>query len=193
MDRRSLGRESRTGPAVRPPPRRPSPPATPYRADAFALSLAPGWSDATLVTLAGPVVDGRSHQITVVTADHDGRPLADLADDQVRVVLETLPGGAVLLRDRIALDGGGPAERVVFRWAPVPGQVLYQQHVVAVVGGRSVTMAASFTARSRRTVGPDVDRMMRSLAPPPSNADLAGHSPRSGPSGAYRPHRRPDR
>ena len=165
MDRRSLGRGSRLGPAAPPPPR-PLPPTTPFRADAWALALPPGWRDASTVTLAGPVVDGQPHQVTVVTAEHDGRALERLADDQVEAVRHTLPGGAVLLRDRIALDGGAPAERVVFRWSPVPDRVLYQQQVYAVLGRHAVTMAASFTARSRRLVGPEVDRLMRSLAPP---------------------------
>ena len=143
------------------------------------------------MTLAGPVADGRPHQVTVVAADHDGRPLADLADDQIGAALATLPGAAVLIRDRIALDEGSPAERVVFRWSPVPGQVSYQQQVVAVVGGRTVTMAASFTARSRRLVGPEVDRMMRSLAAAPSPPDLVDRrSPPPRPGALQTGHRR---
>ena len=167
MPRRSLGRDARLGrPPSRPVPPSRTPPTTPYRADAFALALADGWSDATTHTVAGPVADGQPHALTVVTAPHDGRPLAALADGQVRAVLEVLPGGALLLRDAVALEDGSPAERVVFRWSPVPDRVLYQQQVYAVVGDRSVTMAASFTARSRRLLGPEVHRMMLSLAPP---------------------------
>ena len=167
MDRRSLGRGSRLGPAA--PPPAPPPPTTPFRADAFALALPPGWRDASIVTLAGPVVDGQPHQVTVVAEVHDERSLDHLADDQVEAVQRTLPGGAVLLRDRTALDSGAPAERVVFRWSPVPDRVLYQQQMYAVLDGLAVTMAASFTARSRRLVGPEVDRMMRSLASPPAS------------------------
>ena len=167
MDRRTtLGRDARVGDTRRvPAPVRPAP-TRPYRADAFALALPPGWSDATTHTIAGPVADGRSHGITVATAPHDGRPLAAFADAQVRAAAEALAGAAVLLRDAVALADGSPAERVVVRWSPVPGEVLYQQQVYAVLGERTVTLAATFTARTRRLLGPEVHRTMLSLAAP---------------------------
>ena len=186
MDRRSLGRESRLGSPRQPPPA-PLPPTTPFRADAFALALPPGWRDASIVTLAGPVVDGQPHQVTVVATEHDGRALEHLADEQVEAVERTLPGGALLLRDRIALNSGAPAERVVFRWSPVPDRVLYQQQVYAVLDGVAVTMAASFTARSRWLVGPEVDRMMRSLASPASGFPSLPLRPEPPHAGSLRP------
>jgi hypothetical protein len=137
------------------------------------------------VTLAGPVADGLGHQVTVVADDHDGRALERLADEQVEAVREALPGCVVLLRDRIALDGGAPAERAVFRWSPTPDRVLYQQQVYAVLDGRAVTLAASFTARSRRVVGPEVDRIMRSVSVPPSGRTARRSEP--SPPGTLRP------
>ena len=195
MDRRSLGRGARVGDAGRteaprpgpgPPPRvgarRPParlPPTAPYRADAFALALPPGWADATVYTVAGPVADGLPHAVTVSTVAHDGRSVQALADEQVAAVRETLAGGAVLLRDTVALASGAAAERAVVRWSPVPGQVRYQQLVVAVVSGRTVVMAATFTARSRRVLGPEVHRIMLSLAEPGSPG-RPGLAPRLG-------------
>ncbi|WP_420457096.1 DcrB-related protein [Rubrivirga sp.] len=169
-----LGHGSRLG-ASRPAPtarRAPAPPpTTPYRADAFSLALPPGWSDATTHTIAGPVADGRAHHVTVVTVPHDGQSLAALADAQVRAALDALPGAAVLVRDAVALDDGSPAERAVLRWSPVAGDVLYQQQVVAVVGDRALTLSASFSARTRRLLGPEVHRLMLSLAAPAAGAD----------------------
>ena len=170
MADRSLGGGSRLGaPRAAPHARRapaPLPPTTPFRADAFALALPPGWSDATVHTVAGPVADGRAHHVTVVTTAHDGQPLAALADAQAQAALDALPGAAVLLRDAVTLDDGSPAERAVLRWSPAIGDVLYQQQVVAVIGDRAVTLAASFSARSRRALGPEVHRLMLSLAAP---------------------------
>ena len=183
MDRRSLGRGSRLGTRPAPAPR-PSP-TTPYRADAFALALPPGWADATTHTVAGPTVDGLVHAVTVTTAPHDGRPLAELADRQIRDALDTLRDGVLLLRDGVVLAGGAEAVRAVFRWAPMPGRALYQQQVYAVAGGRAVVMEASFTARSRRVLGPEVQRVMLSLADPGASGGAAGGR-RSGYS-PYRP------
>ncbi len=168
-------------------PRRPSalaPPTTPFRADAFALALPPGWADATVYTIAGPVADGRSHGVTIVATPHDGRPLAAFADDQVQATTEALFGGAVLLRDAVTLADGSAGERVVVRWSPVPGDVLYQQQVYALVGDRAVAMAATFTARTRRLLGPEVHRIMLGLTAP----SAAGATPRGHRSG-YSPYR----
>ena len=178
MERRSLGGGSRLGrpaPPPRPAPEPPRPaPTSPYRADGWALALPPGWSDATTHTIAGPVADGVAHAVTVTSSDHDGRPLAALADEQTTAVLDTLPGAVLLLHDTATLAGGAAAVRAVYRWSPTPGQVRYQQQVYAVVGGRAVVLAASFTARSRRLLGPEVHRLMLSLAGPDAPAGSGG-------------------
>ena len=184
MDRRSsLGRGTRLGDPRRAAPAR-LPPTTPFRADAFELALAPGWADATTYTIAGPVMDGQMHLITVVTSPHGGRSLAAFADDQAQAA-ETTFGGTVLLRDAAVLADGSPAERVVVRWPTAAGGVLYQQQVLALVGDRAVTMAATFTARSRRALGPEVHRMMLSLVPPAETGAAAASGRRSG----YPPYR----
>ena len=183
MERRSLGGGSRLGgrpaPPPRPAPAPAAPPTVPYRAGGWALALPPGWSDATTHTVAGPVADGLAHTVTVTSSPHDGRPLAAFADDQAGAVLGTLAGGVLLLRDDVTLDGGGAAARAVFRWSPGPDRALYQQQVYAVVGGRAVVLAASFTARSRRLLGDEVHRLMLSLAEPAA--------PAWGSGGAVRP------
>lgn len=161
---RSLGRDARLEPFSPGAPERPAPRATPFRADTFALALPPGWTDASIVTLAGPVCDGLAHAVTVAQAPHDGRTLAAVADEQVRAVLATLRNATLLTRDAVACADGTPAERAIFRWSPAPERVLYQQQVYAVVGERVLTLAATFTARSRRVLGPEVQRLMLSLA-----------------------------
>lgn len=164
MDRRlSLGRPTLgLGQRLGAPP---DPPTTPFRADAFALALPAGWADATVYQIAGPVADGLAHQITVSATPHDGRTPAAVADEQVRAALDALPGAALLIRDALALGGGGRAERSVLRWSS--GRILYQQVLVSVVGGQMLTLGAVFTARSRRALGPEVQRIMLSLAAPP--------------------------
>ena len=179
MERRSLGggsRLDRPAPPSRnaphPAPPRPAP-TTPYRADGWALALPDGWADATTHTIAGPVADGLAHNVTVTSASSGGRSVDALADEQVAAVLDTL-AGVLLLRDDVVLDGGGAGVRAVFRWSPGPDRVLYQQQVYAVVGGRAVVLAASFTARSRRLLGPEVHRVMLSLAAPDRGPGTGG-------------------
>ena len=176
MERRSLGGGSRLGARPAPParlaPAPAPPPTTPYRADGWALALPPGWSDATTHTIAGPVADGLAHHVTVASTPGEGGAAEALADEQVGAVLDTLPGAVLLLRDEVALAGGAVGVRAVFRWSPAADRALYQQQVYAVVGGRAVVLAASFTARSRRVVGDEVHRLMLSLADPDARPAL---------------------
>ena len=148
-------------------PRRARPGETPYRADGFSLVLPGSWADATVHTFEGPSADGLVHRVTVTSGPRDGRPLAVLADDEAARLAGSLRDGAVLLRDAVALDAGGVAERAVVRWTAAGDRALYQELVWAVVGDRTLTLAASFTQRSRRTMGPEVHRLMLSLATPP--------------------------
>ena len=185
MERRSLGGGSRLGARPAPParlaPAPAPPPTTPYRADGWTLALPPGWSDATTHVVAGPVVDGLAHHVTVTSTEAESGAAEALADEQVGAVLDTLPGAVLLLRDAVSLAGGAAGVRAVFRWSPAADRVLYQQQVYAVVGGRAVVLAASFTARSRRLLGDEVHRLMLSLADPGgAGRPVGGLGPRLG-------------
>lgn len=136
----------------------------PYRADAFVLALPRGWTGSTIHTLAGPLVDGLPHTVTVASAPHGGLALTDYARAQTADVLAALPASVLLLEDALVREDGAPAARAIFRWSPTPGQVLYHQQVHTLAGDLGVTAATSFTARSRRVLGPEVLRLVLSLS-----------------------------
>lgn len=143
-----------------------APPPTPFRADAFTLGLPNGWADATIYTLAGPLADGLRHTLTVACAPHDGLSLDAFARAQTDDVLASLPASALLLRDRLTRADGAPAERAIFRWSPLAEQTLYHQQVYTLARGVGLTVATSFTRRSRQILGPEVLRIALSIAPP---------------------------
>ena len=163
-----------------PPPTQPSAPETPavatrrYQADAFTLAFpVEGWKDRTLYQLAGPIEDGLQHQVTV-TVDPGVPPvtLDEYAAGRRAQLEDTLQGCRILLDDQVTLDSGLPAARLVYRWWPTDARRVYQEQLhllVPAAGGTQTgyTLTATFTKKSRRTLGPAVERLMRSFTPTP--------------------------
>ena len=141
-------------------------PTAPYRADAFALAVPEGWSDATTHTIQGPLADGLPHTVTVASAPHDGLSLTAFAAAQTADALAALPGAVLLLQDELTREDGAPAARSIFRWSPLAGEIRYHQQVYTLLGARGLTVATTFTRRSRQTLGPEVLRLALSLTPP---------------------------
>jgi len=150
-------------------PQQPAPPNEHFRADAFRMKRPAGeadWTDRTTYTITGPTTGGIQHNITV-TVEHE--PEADtldaFAEAQVATLEPVLDDCRVLLEDRIALANERPARRAIFVWRPEDDLKLYQEQLYVLHGGRGYTLTASFTRETRKTLGPDVERMMRSFQP----------------------------
>jgi hypothetical protein len=137
----------------------------PYRGNHFTMDQPASWTDETVYLLRGPVDDGMQHSITV-TCDRD--PQADdldaYADPRVREAVNALQDATVLMDDTITLDSGHDARRYILRWR-VDQRELYQQNLCLLAGNMGFILSASFTADSRKTVGPEVDAVMRSFTP----------------------------
>ena len=172
-------------PAAAPPaPWKAPPPAAPprepaatedvrrYQADTFALALpVDGWKDLTVFLLTGPVEDGLQHQVTV-TVDPGVPPVSldEYAAGRRAQLESTLQGCRILLDDVVALDSGLPAARLVYRWWPSDARRVYQEqlHLLAPAADGTqtgYTLTATFTKKTRRTLGPAVERLMRSFSP----------------------------
>ncbi len=165
-----------------PPGGRPRPPV-PFRAHRFRVWVPPGWRDGSTYLLSGPTVDGFSHRISVAVDPQPACPsLAPYADAQVDGALEVLDRGRLLLRDRVALsadasgtrgrplEGSRDAVRTVIRWQGAE-RMLFLEQLVVHAGHTAFVLAAPFTRRSRRILGPEVEDALRTLQPmPPPSA-----------------------
>lgn len=131
----------------------------------FALRLPAGWRDRTTHVFAGPVVDGHGHTVTVVRDPGETvLTLEAFAGRQVAAMRRAMPGCAVLLQDRVAMHDGTAAHRAIFRWHPEGGRPLYQEQLYVVGAGGGYVLSAAFTPRTRRTMGPIVEQVMRSFS-----------------------------
>lgn len=172
--------ESGKGPSQR----RPEPdqtemaPPVEYRADTFAIDLYEDWQDKTVYILAGPATDDVQHNVTInVGHDVEVDSLIDFADWQVKSLEEELKGCRLLLKDQVQLDCGIPAYRAIFVWYPMEEVRLYQEQLYVLHEGRGYTLTASFTKKTRKTLGPKVERIMRSFTPEPAPVQQQSRSP----------------
>jgi hypothetical protein len=137
-----------------------------YRGNEFMINLYDDWQDKTVFTITGPVTDGIQHNITImVEHDIEVESLRDFADWNVTTLEEQLKGCRVLKQGEINLNNGIPAYKVVYVWYPSEELRLYQEQILLLVDKTSYKLTASFTKKSRKTLGPQVERMMLSFNP----------------------------
>lgn len=156
---------SRSNPGYAPPDK----PKKTYRGNEFSINLNDDWQDKTVFTITGPVTDGIQHNITImVEHDIEVDSLRDFADWNVATLEEQLKGCRVLKQGEINLNNGIPAYKVVYVWYPTEELRIYQEQILVLVHKTSYKLTASFTKKTRKTLGPHVERMMLSFNPLPA-------------------------
>ncbi|MGA1870933.1 MAG: DcrB-related protein [bacterium] len=145
-----------------------SPSASPlmYQGNDFTIHRPEGWRDTTIYTLAGPVEDGIQHTILIM-ADHNAsfESVAEYAEVQINALVDQLQGCRLLKQGHISLDSGVPAYQAIFNWCPTEQTLLYQQQVFVLQGKTGYKLTATFTRKTRKTLGPTVERILMSFNP----------------------------
>lgn len=137
-----------------------------YKANSFTLSLPDDWTDKTVFTLTGLVTDGIQHNITITHSDDlPVDDLLDFAEWQIRSLEDSLKGCRLLLKEAAKLDSGQAAYRAIFVWWPTEDLRLYQEQVYVLHEQTGYTLTASFTKKTRKTLGPQIERAMLSFSP----------------------------
>lgn len=137
-----------------------------YRGNTFQMELHEGWQDDTLYILSGPVTDGMQHNLTI-SIDHEPQldTLPEYVEWQTASLEEQLKSCRLLLKEKIQLNNGMPAYRAIFSWYPSDEVRIYQEQIYVLTEEKAFTLTASFTKKTRKTLGPKVERMMRSFEP----------------------------
>ena len=154
-----------------PKPSQPSPPMKPtnvYQGNDFTINLYEDWQDKTVYTITGPVTDGIQHNITImIDEDVEVDNLRDFADWNVATLENELKGCRLLKQGEITLANGLPAYKAIFSWYPTEELRIYQEQIYLLVNKTGYKLTASFTKKTRKTLGPQVERMMLSFNPTP--------------------------
>jgi len=70
-----------------------------------------------------------------------------------------------LKKGETKLDNGMEAYEAIFSWFPVEDVKIYQHQIYILVDSTAYKLTASFTKKTRQTLGPQVERMMLSFNP----------------------------
>jgi hypothetical protein len=155
-----------SGPATRPPYG--GRPVRPFTADRFELQIGAEWTDRTAYVLEGPLEDDLQHTITIAVDEDAGDvDLLAYAYPQIDAMLETLHGCRLQARGLTRLDAGDPAYMAAFVWWPADERRLYQEVWFVLHRGTGYRIAATFTRKTRRTLGPAVRRAVHAFTPEP--------------------------
>ncbi len=137
-----------------------------YNVNKFSVSQPDGWNDITIYTFAGPLDDDIQHNIIIQIDDNvKFDSLEEYADMQTSSLERDLNSCRILNYDEIALANGIPAYRAIFRWQPTDELLLYQEQIFVLVDNTGYRLTATFTRKTRKTLGPLVESILRSFEP----------------------------
>jgi hypothetical protein len=138
----------------------------PYNADQFSLSMLEDWQDKTIFTLTGPVTDGIQHNVIInVDPACPFDSINEYAEWQIKTLEDELKGCILLKEGELKLDDGSDAYEAIFSWYPTDDLRIYQHQIYVLNDKTAYKMTASFTKKTRQTIGPSVVRMMLSFIP----------------------------
>jgi len=141
-------------------------PGARYQAWKFILELPDGWQDKTIYTLTGPVEDGIQHSV-LITLEQDVAfdSVREYAEWQISALEQELKGCKLLKKGSISLANGLPAYQAIFSWYPSETLRVYQEQIFVLAEKTAYKLTATFTKKTRKTLGPQVERMMLSFSP----------------------------
>ncbi|MDY0083977.1 MAG: DcrB-related protein [Ignavibacteriaceae bacterium] len=136
----------------------------PYQGNGFSLEQLEDWKDETIYTLEGPVTDGIKH-IFIVTVDTEpaSEDLIEYSQIQIQSLERELKSCMLLKQGETKLTNGNNAYEAVFSWYPTDDLKIYQHQIYTMDNKTAYKLTATFTKKTRQTIGPAVVRMMLSF------------------------------
>ncbi|QQS36577.1 MAG: DcrB-related protein [Ignavibacteriales bacterium] len=164
-----------TPPAVEAKKEQPKPQPKPedktvvFQGNGFTINQLQDWEDKTIYTLTGPVTDGIKHNV-ILTVEQDVPfdTLKEYADYQIKTLEQELKGCSLLKQGDTKLFDGTEAYEAIFKWYPLNDFKIYQHQIYVLHEKTGFKLTASFTKKTRQTIGPQVERMMLSFKPAPA-------------------------
>lgn len=139
----------------------------------FILSFPDNWKDETMYSFKGPEDSGVQHGLLVTVDDEPGTgDMVRYAKDRINALKNTLTGAEFLKEEEKQLSADYPAYEVVYKWIPSEGKVLFQKQVWVLVDGVVYNLTASFSKKTIKTIGKEVDAIIDSLRKPSSAAPV---------------------
>lgn len=138
----------------------------PYHAQWFSLTVLEHWQDKTIYTLSGPVEDGIQHNIVIMLEQNsEFETVREYAEWQIGSLEQELKSCRLLKKGPTKLANGVPAYQAIFSWYPTDVLKVYQEQLFVLAEKTAYKLTATFTKKTRKTLGPQVERMMLSFVP----------------------------
>jgi hypothetical protein len=137
-----------------------------YTGNGFTLNQLEDWQDNTIYTITGPVTDSIQHNV-IITIDKENPfdTLIEYAEWHIKTMETDLKGCSLLKKGETKLTNGTDAYEAIFSWYPSDQLRIYQHQIFVQFEKNVYKLTASFTKKTRDTLGPQVERMMLSLNP----------------------------
>jgi hypothetical protein len=136
-----------------------------FQGNRFMLNQLEDWEDKTLYTLLGPVTDSIQHNVIIdVERNAPFDSLEEFAEWHIKTLEDELKSCILLKRGDIKLTNGTDAYEAIFSWYPSDETRIYQQQIFVLTDKTAYKMTASYTKKTRKTLGPAIERMMLSLS-----------------------------
>lgn len=130
----------------------------------FSLNLPGGWKDQSVYRFVGPEEDGVQHNLMItVEPDVAFTDVNRYAENNIQAVEGSLQGYHELKRGTVMLDSGKPAYEIVYKWSPLKERTVYQRVLYHLEGTTGYTLTASFSKKTWKIKGPQIDRILRSF------------------------------
>ncbi len=135
-----------------------------FQGNGFVINQLEDWLDKTIYTINGPVTDGIQHNV-IINVDHENTfdDLVDYAEWNIKTLEEELKGCTLLKKGETKLTNGTDAYEAIFSWYPLDDFRIYQHQVYVLIDKVAYKLTASFTKKTRQTIGPAIVRMMLSF------------------------------
>ena len=132
----------------------------------FHIELPDDWEDQSVYAYQGPEEDGIPHRL-VLTIDREGVPrdVVDYARPRLEAAAAALPSSETLLEEPFEHPSGADAYMAVIRWYDPQGRARVQKYYYLVADRVGYTFSATFSKRTLKTIGRQVDAIVESFRP----------------------------
>ena len=131
----------------------------------FSMTSADPWADRTSYYLEGPEEDGIKHGIMVNIEEKIEAPDAGAyARGRLKELSNDLAAYQELQQGPVQLKGRESAYEVLYKWVPPGKREILQRMMFVVSKGRALTLTATFSEKTFRRLGKEVERVFRSFA-----------------------------